>query len=236
MTVDQLARELQVSASTIRRDLERLGREGALLRVRGGAAASVRPERTDVDNPFDEVAAVHREEKEAVAAAAANLVGDGDVALLDMGTTTALLARRLRGRPVIVLTSSLAVVDELRDDHHTELILLGGVLRRRYHCLAGTLTEDALRQVRARWAFLGTSGIAPDGAILDTTLDEVPIKRAMIQAADRVVVLADRHKLPGQGTLLVCEGGLVDVLVTNVGSDPATLAACAAQGMEVLTT
>lgn len=243
VSVDELAHDLQVSPSTVRRDLHRLERDGALVRVHGGATATVSPDRLDalrpshpgeVDRPFDEVAARNRADKEAVAAAAAELVSDGDSVLLDIGTTTALLARRLRGRRITVLTSSLAVVDELRAEHDTELILLGGVLRRRYHCLAGSLTQDALRQVRARWAFLGTSGVAPDAGFLDTTLDEVPVKRAMIAAADRVVVLADKHKLPGEGTLRVCDAQAVDCLITNDGADAAILDACREQGMEVL--
>lgn len=241
VTVEELAQDLQVSVSTVRRDLNRLDRAGTLMRVHGGATATSpdrfgqrQPmDRLGVDRPVDEATVRSRADKDAVGAAAADLVVDGDAVLLDVGTTTALLARHLRGRRITVLTSSLAVVDELRDEADTELILLGGVLCRRHHCLAGSLTEDALRQVRVRWTFLGTSGVARDGAILDTTLDQVPIKRAMLKAADRVVVLADRRKLPGEGTLRVCDGDAVDYLITNDGADPAILAACASHGMKV---
>ena len=169
---------------------------------------------SEVDRPFEVVADDASEAKDEIARAASELVDDGDVVLLDIGTTTRALARRLRGRPITVVTPSLAVLDELRDDESVELVLLGGTLRRRYHSLVGTLTEDSLRQVRGRIAFLGTSGVR--GAdVLDTTSVEVGTKRGLLAAAEQVVLLADHTKFPGRGSLRVCGLADVDVLVTD---------------------
>lgn len=234
-SVEDLARALGVSTATIRRDLYQLDRAGLLTRVHGGAYLKADPAGDwALERPFAEVAASHTADKDAVAGRAAGLVRDGDVVLLDIGTTTVLLARRLRGRSITVITSSLAVLDVLRDDERVELILLGGMVRRTYHSIVGVLTEDALRQVHADRAFLGASGIRSDGEVIDTTVIEVPVKRAMIGSADQVVVLADQHKFPGTGSLRVCDMSDVDVLVTNDGADPATLEACAAAQVEVL--
>jgi DeoR/GlpR family transcriptional regulator of sugar metabolism len=235
VSVEDLARGLDVSAATIRRDLQQLDRAGVLTRVHGGAHLSGQTGLDgDPERPFAEVAASHATDKERVARLAAGTVRDGDVLLLDIGTTTMMLARRLRGRPVTVMTASLAVVDVLRDDDRVELVVLGGALRRPYESLVGVLTQDALGQVRADRAFLGASGVRADGQVLDTTAVEVPVKRALIAAADQVVLLADRHKLPGTGSLRVCAMEDIDVLVTNDGADPDTLEACAAAGVEVL--
>ncbi len=228
-SVRDLASQLGVSPSTIRRDLEVLDRDGTLRRVHGGALVDA-----DADRPFAEVAVVDEQDKEAVAVRAAQLVQDGDVILLDIGTTTMRLARRLRGRRVTVVTSSLAVLDALRADPEVELLLLGGMLRRPYHSLVGVLTEAALSQVVADRVFLGASGVRPDGQLVDTTLAEVPLKRAMITAAEQVVLLVDRHKFPGTGALRVCGPEDIDVIVTNEGADETTLRACAAAGVEVL--
>ncbi|MFC7108388.1 DeoR/GlpR family DNA-binding transcription regulator [Nonomuraea rubra] len=174
-SVRDLASQLGVSPSTIRRDLEALDRDGTLRRVRGGALASAGPGAdADADRPFAEVMGTDEQDKEAVAARAARLVADGDVILLDIGTTTMRLARRLRGRRVTVVTSSLAVLDVLRSDPEVELLLLGGMVRRAYHSLVGVLTEAALGQVVADRVFLGASGVRPDGQLVDTTLAEVP--------------------------------------------------------------
>ncbi|MER6000604.1 DeoR/GlpR family DNA-binding transcription regulator [Nonomuraea sp. NPDC051941] len=242
-SVSDLASQLGVSPSTIRRDLEVLDRDGTLRRVRGGALlldgglldSGVSVD-ADADRPFAEVAAVDEQDKEAVAVRAAELVRDGDVVLLDIGTTTMRLARRLRGRRVTVVTSSLAVLDVLRSDPEVELLLLGGALRRPYHSLVGVLTEAALSQVVADRVFLGASGLRPDGQLVDTTLAEVPLKRAMIAAAGQVVLLVDRHKFPGTGALRVCGPDDIDVIVTNQGADEATLRNCAAAGAEILLT
>ncbi|MEV1178634.1 DeoR/GlpR family DNA-binding transcription regulator [Nonomuraea sp. NPDC049784] len=235
-SVSDLASQLGVSPSTIRRDLEVLDRDGTLRRVRGGAllldgGVSVD---ADADRPFAEVAAVDEHDKEAVAVRAADLVNDGEVVLLDIGTTTMRLARRLRGRRVTVVTSSLAVLDVLRSDSEVELLLLGGMVRRPYHSLVGVLTEAALSQVVADRVFLGVSGVRPDGQLVDTTLAEVPLKRAMIASAGQVVLLVDRHKFPGTGALRVCGPEDIDVIVTNKGADEETLRNCAAAGAEVL--
>ncbi|MFD1938168.1 MULTISPECIES: DeoR/GlpR family DNA-binding transcription regulator [Nonomuraea] len=230
-SVRDLASQLGVSPSTIRRDLEVLDRDGTLKRVRGGALADMD---TDDGLTFAEVAALDEQDKEAVAARAARIVRDGDVVLLDIGTTTMRLARHLRGRRITVVTSSLAVLDVLRADPEVELLLLGGMVRRTYHSLVGVLTEEALSQVVADRVFLGASGVRPDGQLVDTTLAEVPVKRAMIAAAGQVVLLVDRHKFPGTGALRVCGPDDIDVIVTNEGADERTLRNCAAAGAEVL--
>jgi DeoR/GlpR family transcriptional regulator of sugar metabolism len=228
VSVEALASGLGVSPSTIRRDLQALGASGAVRRVHGGAGSIADPRAdldadADGDSPFAQVAAVAQADKERVARCAAALVQDGDVLLIDIGTTTARLAAHLRRRRVTVITSSLAVVDALRDADCVELLVLGGILRRNYLSFVGGLTEQALREVRAHRLFLGTSGVRTDGTVMDSTLVEVPVKQAMIAAAEQTVLLADRAKFPGTGLAPVCGPDAVDVLVTNDGADPDTL-------------
>jgi DeoR/GlpR family transcriptional regulator of sugar metabolism len=227
-TVTALAELLGASPATVRRDLLQLEDEGLLKRVYGGAVPV-----TGEDDPFSDVAGVRVEAKEALAARCADLVRDGETVLLDIGTTAHRVARRLRGRSLTVITSNLAVYEELQDEKGIQLVLLGGVVRRDYRSLVGFLTEDNLRQVRADVLFLGTSGIRPDGQVLDTTAVEVPVKRAMIAASDKVVLVADAAKFPGRGMARVCGPEDIDVLVTNAQADPATLAAMREAGVEV---
>ena len=230
VAVQTLATEFSVSTSTIRRDLDALSADGLLRRVRGGGS-SIEGDLI----PFPEVSRHSSIEKEEIAARAAQLVPDGSVVLIDIGTTTARLARQLRGRRLTVITSSLAVVDELRDEDSIELIVLGGVLRNNYLSLVGMLTEQALGQLRANLCFLSGSGIRPEGQVMDTTSIEVPVKRAMLAAADHTVLLADRTKFPGTGLLSVCGPEQISVLVTTRGADPATLAIFQSVGTEVIT-
>jgi DeoR/GlpR family transcriptional regulator of sugar metabolism len=230
-SVEDLARRLRVSASTVRRDLARLDGRGRLQRVRGGAAIT---DDADGELPFDRVAEHDADDKRVIGARAARMVEDGDVVLLDIGTTVVQLARELVGRPVTVITSSLAVLDVLRGDPAVELILLGGVVRASYHSVVGLLTEMGLGQVRADVAFLGTSGVHAGGEVLDSTRVEVQVKRSMIAAADRAVLLADRHKFPGSGGLKVCHVRELSALVTNDGLHQTMLTRCREAGVEVV--
>ncbi len=227
--VRALADMLSVSHATVRRDLARLAGQGTVSRVRGGARATAVTE-----PPFSQVVARPHADKDAIADAAAEMVSDGDVVLLDIGTTVHGLAARLRGRPVTIVTSSLAVYDELADDAAVDLILLGGAVRRNYQSMVGFLTERALKQIHTDRLFLGTSGIRADGTVLDTTVVEVPVKQAMLQAADEVVLLADPTKFPGNGLARVCGPSDIDVLVCRPGSDEQTVAAFGDAGCRVV--
>ena len=227
-TISGLADSLGVSIATVRRDLVMLDEEGLLKRVYGGAASV-----EDRDEPFADVAAVRADEKDAIARRCAELVKDGETVLLDIGTTAHRVARQLRGRSLTVITSSLAVVEELQEEETVQLVLLGGVLRREYRSLIGFLTEDNLRQVHADRLFLGTSGVRPDGQVMDTTVVEVPVKRAMIAASDHVVLVADVGKFPGTGMSRVCGPQELDTVVTNATADDRTKTALREAGVTV---
>jgi DeoR/GlpR family transcriptional regulator of sugar metabolism len=228
-TISALSEQLGVSSATIRRDLVQLDEEGLLKRVYGGAALV-----EDRDDPFVDVATVRVAEKDAIAVRCAELVKDGETVLLDIGTTAHRVARQLRGRSLSVITSSLAVFEELQDEETIQLVLLGGVLRRDYRSLVGFLTEDNLRQVHADRLFLGTSGVRPSGQVMDTTVVEVPVKRAMIAASDHVVLVADVGKFPGTGMARVCGPQELDTVVTNGPADDKTKVALREAGVEVI--
>jgi DeoR family transcriptional regulator, fructose operon transcriptional repressor len=228
LPIGQIAQRLGVSEATARRDLNDLGNAGRLRRVYGGAVA-----RDPVERPFAEEAAEDLADKEAIARRAAATVEDGEVVLLDIGTTTLQLARRLHGRKITVVTSNLAVYEELRDDAEVTLVLLGGQVRPNYRSLVGHLTSACLAALYADRLFLGTSGVLPDGRVLDTTEVEVPVKQAMLDSARQVVLLAAAKKFPGTGTARICGPQDIDVLITNQASDAGTLAVFREAGVEV---
>jgi DeoR/GlpR family transcriptional regulator of sugar metabolism len=207
--VTALADEFGVSEMTVRRDLQALAHDGKLERVHGGAV-SVESER-----PFSEIAVERLEAKDRIGRAAAALVEDGQTVMIDIGTTTLQVARHLRGRSLTVITTNLAAYEELLPEPDIELVLPGGSVRRNYLSLVGMLAEDSLRRLRADIAFLGTSGIDADLAVWDTTMVEVPIKRAMIAASQRTVLLADAEKFGMDAMVRVCEASELDAIVTD---------------------
>jgi DeoR/GlpR family transcriptional regulator of sugar metabolism len=239
-SVRELAEILDVSESTIRRDLQQLDRNGELVRTYGGAVVPPRattttpgdPER--LERPWSIDNAQESELKAAIGAAAAALVQDEQVVLLDIGTTTPFVARALRGRPVTVITSNVAVLDELREDDAVRVVMLGGVLRRNYQSLVGSLTQSALEQISADIVFLSCTGVRENGVVVDNMAVEAPIKQKMIETSDTTVLLASAHKFPGTGSLRLCSVADVDVLITTDGANARTTALCRDAGGKVV--
>ena len=226
--VVELAHRFDVSEMTVRRDLAQLADQGMLTRVHGGAVT------TRDEPPFAEIAVERLDEKERIGRAAAELVRDGQTIMVDIGTTTLQLARHLRDRELTVITSNLAVLEELLPCEGIELVSLGGVVRRNYRSLVGVLAEDALRQLSADVAFLGASGIRRDLAVMDTTMVEVPIKRGMIAASERVVLLADAEKFSMGGVVRICGAEELDVVVTDALDDEPSVQELNRVGVEVM--
>lgn len=235
VTVAALSADLDVSEATVRRDLELLDEAGSLRRVRGGATAvrgSVRPE-ADLRS-FADVASTATAAKQAIAAQACAQIEDGEVIALDIGTTVAAMCPLLAERSLTVVTASLAVVRALASAPAIDIVILGGLLRPNYDSMVGTLTESALRQVRVDRAFLGTAGIRPDGAVLDSTPSEVPIKRGLLEVATSSYLLADHEKLPGSGFLEVAPLSRFTALITDRPPLPDDIALPEGEDVEVL--
>jgi DeoR/GlpR family transcriptional regulator of sugar metabolism len=227
-SVTELAAATGSSIATIRRDLQRLDESGVLTRTRGGAMLA------EGDSPFAIVEPAHREAKERIAAAAAAAIEDGQSVLLDIGTTTLHLARRLRGRPVTVITANMAIFETLHDDPAVHLVMLPGDYDPVYRCVYGHLTVESLRLVRADHAFLGVSGISATGDLRDTTLAQVPIKQAMAEASDRLTVLADSSKFPGSGLGCVMLPNKPITVITEAQPSEAISEALKTQSVEVV--
>lgn len=237
-SVVQLAEALGVSESTIRRDRDILAKSGRLKRLYGGAmlTSGSRANITDsgaVEEPYTFESRPDFALRKRVAAEAARLVSDGDVIVLDIGSTTPLVARELRGRPVTVITSNLAVLDEIRDDDTVEVVLLGGVLRRNQQSLVGPLTEQLIGQLSADLMFLSCTGVR-GGRVVDNMAVEAPIKQALIAASQRIVLLASEVKFPGTGALRLCTLDEVDVLITTSGTPEDEIAKRREAGRKVI--
>lgn len=191
LSVAELSERLAVSPMTIRRDLQALEAQGALLRVRGGAASLHAANEPSLISREEQSA----EEKEAIGQAAAGLVADGDVIILDAGTTTQHLARNLRTRrKVVVVTNAINVAAEILRCEGVEVIIVGGKLKKKEMSLVGPFGCHALGQIHADKLFLSVAGVDPEAGLTDYDLLEVDGKQAMIRAAREVILLADHTK------------------------------------------
>jgi DeoR family transcriptional regulator of aga operon len=215
----RLSKDLGVDRSTVRRDLHALEKRGLVRRSRGGALAG--PSAGEADIPYA-VKRVHQTPaKEAIAAYAAQLIRPSEAVLLDSGSTTFQLARALRQRQDIsVVTNDINVAMCLAESPGIQLIVTGGILLESVYALVGPRTVAELRDLHVDRAFLGADAIHHEDGVTNVTFVEVEVKRAMIETASEVVVLADATKFGHRALAPVCELDAIDLIVTNEGLDP----------------
>jgi DeoR/GlpR family transcriptional regulator of sugar metabolism len=225
-----LTAELAVSADTIRRDLRELDEAGQLRRVHGGAL----PRHGDA-SPFATRARRAPQAKASIARRAASCVSDGQVVVLDGGTTTLEVARALRDDlNASVVTTSPPIALALADHPGLEVTVVGGTLRPNALVTVGVTAIDALRLIRADVVFLGVCGLHPEIGVTTDDLEERHVKAAMIEGAGEVVALADRDKLGTAMPIVVAPLSAVTQLVTDADADDDVLAPYRALGIEVL--
>ena len=217
--VDTLAAELQVSGSTIRRDLEALEGQGLVRRTHGGVVwLGGQNSATGTTRPyaFDQRMGYQQEAKRAIARAARSLVQPGQTVLIDGGTTTFFLAQELLGQPLQLVTNSLPIANLFLNDEHVELILTGGLMYPRYGVLLGPMAENVLSTIHTKTLFLSVAGVH-NGALYNQNLLLVQSERRMMEQAQEVVLLVDSGKFGQQALARLCDLSEVDVVVTDGG-------------------
>jgi DeoR/GlpR family transcriptional regulator of sugar metabolism len=192
VNVDQLAETFDVTPSTIRRDLSLLTERGELARTYGGAMATGQ----DREATLGQRAEMASAQKEQIARVAATFVTDGETLILDAGTTTGRLARRLRHREgLTVITNGMTTLGELGDAEGVQVLCLGGDLRQISQGFVGPLAELCLSRLTADRAFLGADALDARFGICEASPVQTHLKEQMMNRADHVYVLADSSKL-----------------------------------------
>ncbi|HET6637057.1 MAG TPA: DeoR/GlpR family DNA-binding transcription regulator [Streptomyces sp.] len=232
--VEEAAAALEVSAATVRRDLDELAAQQMLVRTRGGAVAHG----VSYELPLRYKSARNAPEKQRIAQAVAALVSAGDVVGLNGGTTTTEVARALvlrhseapvsgeqhapTGAPALtVVTNALNIAGELAVRPQIKIVATGGVARPQSYELVGPLTIGVLDEVVLDVTVLGVDGIDPDRGLLAHQEEEALISRLLAERAQRVVVAADATKVGRRAFARICPLEKVDVLVTDRSLDAA---------------
>lgn len=214
--VTKLSSQLEVSPATVRRDLQYLESQGFLSRTHGGAVLPF--ESTAYYPHYEKKMSYNEAEKTEIARQAADGVSNGDVVILDSGTTTFLLAKELKARQELtIVTTDLKIALELTDVPGFEVICVGGIVRSRSYNTLGVFAERMLQDLRANFAFLGADGIDLHAGVTNATVTEVSIKRLMMRAGRVVVLLADSTKFGRMGLAKVADLTDFDEVITDQG-------------------
>lgn len=218
----KLSGEFGVDTSTIRRDLDVLVRSGQAERTHGGAKAVGG---AALDVPYAVKEFERRQQKVAIAAHATARVREGDSVVLDSGSTTFQVAMALRNIPDLTfITNDLRIATLLAAVPDVRLFLAGGELLNSVFTLTGPRATEFFSDFSSTWAFLGADALDSEAGITNTNTREVPVKRAMIEAASTSIVVADSSKFESRTLARVAALDEVDHLVTDVGLDPAIAA------------
>ena len=234
--VSDLSHDLGVSAVTIRTDLDRLEVAGRIIRVRGGAVPRIGGRR---EVPFEIASDEAGPAKAQIARAAVDLIESGDTILLDVGTTTTAIARELvlrtTLRDVTVFTNSLTIALALEQGaDRLQIIVSGGTLRPMQHSLVEPLATTLLQGLHAHLAFIGCNGVHPSAGVTNVNLPEASMKRAMLAAARRRVIVADGNKLGEIELARVCELDEIHLLVTDANADTQSVEELRKAGLDVV--
>lgn len=212
VSLKQVQTELGVSEMTVRRDFAALDELGLVRRTRGGIIAV---ERVAPDVPYTERTAHEAEAKATIAALAASCVEPGDTIFIGGGTTCLAFARALGTQEeVTVVTNSVQVLVTLMPSTTVSVVATGGVASKDNQDLTGPLTRQSLAGFRTQKAFIGISGVTPDG-VFDASEDRGEINRLMSENSAATYLLADHTKLGRSALTLVVPVDRVDTLVTD---------------------
>jgi len=216
VALTDLVRTLDVSESTLRRDLDYWDQRGVIKRTRGGAIYVADRHALPA---LEDRATLQLEEKRQIARVAAARIRDGDAVLLDGGTTTLEVARQLLGRPLQIVTNSLPIAQLFSGSREADLVILGGYVFPRTGVALGPLTVQMMRDIHVRQAILSVAGITAKG-FFNSNMLLVETERHMMRCADEVVVVADHTKFGRQALAFLCELSAVDTLIVDAGINP----------------
>ena len=212
-SIIELARQLEVSDETIRRNIKPLVHQGLIDKVHGGVVLS---QTQEPEPPFGKRMHERVEAKQLISARVATLIKDGDSIMLDTGSTTAYVARALGNhRNLSVVTNCTEIARTLAREASNRVHLCGGALRSDDWATFGSSAIDFVRQFHVNYAILSIGGVTADGGFMDYHLEEAEFSRAVIAQAKKTIVVADHSKFGNPNFIRVCDFDEVDIVVVE---------------------
>lgn len=211
--VDTLSEEFDVSSVTIRNDLDFLEMKGILHRTHGGALL-----RKNVyeDPTLEEKQKLHSEEKRLIGEKAAQMIEDGDSILLDSGTTTLEIARRLNDKKnLTIMTNAIQIAMDLMSKNDITVMLTGGTIRSESYSLVGPDAESVISNYFFDKLFLGVDGLDMDHGLTTPNPMEAQLNRIMVERSREVIAVTDSSKLGRHSFSFICDLDVISTIITD---------------------
>lgn len=230
--VIDIAKELDVTPVTIRKDLKHLEEKKLLYRTHG-SASPVNPLTSDID--VKEKEKIRKDEKKKIAIAAAKLIEENDSIIIASGSTVHTLAEHITPiNHLTVVTASLKTALLLNTLNNVEVIQLGGIVRKNSFSVIGDYTSQFFEQITCSKLFLGVDGIDIEHGITNSNIEEAILNKKMIEASLRTIILADSSKFGRRGFGKICNLDRVDVIITDSGISKSMAQSIEEVGIELI--
>ncbi len=231
--VTELSKLFEVTEETIRRDLEKLEKQGILVRTYGGATLV---EEIAGEVPAEQRQVINSEGKDIIALEASKLIKDGETIFLDASTTAYFMAKYIKSlKNITVITNSNKVVIELMDCENVKVVSTGGTFTKNNMSFVGRVAENTIKNnYFASKAFISCQGVTLKRGFTDQNEHETEIKKAMIKCSDYVIVLCDHSKLGKLSCCKVAELSEADCFITDEKLDDEWNEAFMQQDIEVI--
>lgn len=214
-TVQELSQKFNVTLMTINRDLRKLASEGRLIAVRGGAISK---NNKVLETNLTQRINYNLEAKQLIVEKAIALIIPGDSIFLDASTTSIILARKLKNLDIenlTIITYSTEIINELIPCEKYTVLSTGGILLRKFHCLVGPLAELVVSQLRATKFFFSVGGVSINGDLTDTDIQEVNLKKKMIEVSRDKILMVESHKFNKIGLYKITDLKEVDTIIND---------------------
>ncbi|HAV64676.1 MAG TPA: DeoR/GlpR transcriptional regulator [Verrucomicrobiales bacterium] len=207
----ELSELVDVSESTVRRDLQILEGKGTLQRTHGGARSiNLRSD----EYIFSKRDTLQADEKDAIGKACADLIGPGQTVILDAGTTVFHVAKHLASKKPHIVTNSLPVANLYASNHELEVVVSGGVIYPRLGVLVGPIAVETFSKIHADVAILSGAGITEEGISNSHGL-LIDIQKAMLANAQKIIFCLDHTKFGRKSFSPLCDLNVIDTVVTD---------------------
>lgn len=228
--VAELARDFSVTEETVRRDLERLDKEGLASKTHGGAVAV---QNSTLDIPYKIRFGVNVEEKQKIADTVASLISDGEKIMVDGSSTAIYIIKKLKSKKnMTVITNSVEILLELADKPDWTVLSTGGVLKEGALALTGSSAERMISSYHVDTAICSCKGVDTELGVTDSNEQDTLIKQAMFSSAERTILAVDNGKLDKKSFVKVCNLKDIDILVTDAEPEEKWIKHCKTLGVK----
>ena len=213
VTVKELAKKFYISEATVRRDLDKLQKQGVLQKTHGGAVLLAG---LDTEIPLSVRETEQKIEKEIIGRLAANLVNNNSITIMDSSTTTLRVVPHLKNKKnIVVITNGAKTAVELGEFLHTEVYCTGGKFRENSLSFIGEIARDSIDRFSADIVFFSCRALSNRDGLYDTSPEEAELRKHMISRSKKIVLLCDHTKFGDTSFYKISDFADIDIIVTN---------------------